>query len=176
MPDRRADSTADAIRHFMGDRRIDIFYSDRSGEIERALRDLHIVSDTSQPRVPQNNAVAERLVQDILEGTRTALLRAGLPPCFWEYACQHYCLMENVLPGRESAAAGVDKKSPWEKMHGEPFYGKLIPIGAKVFIKPSETKGDSTSKMEHWRLRRIRAIFWMPLERYLHGLVSRRIH
>ena len=68
---------------FMGDRMIERFYSDRSGEIERALRDLHIVSDTSQPGVPQNNAVAERLVQDILEGTRTALLRAGLPPCFW---------------------------------------------------------------------------------------------
>ena len=92
MPDRQADSSADAIRHFMGYRKIDIFYSDRSSEIERALRDLHIVPDTSQPGVPQNNAVAERLVQDICEGTRTALLRAGLPPCFWEYACQHYCV------------------------------------------------------------------------------------
>ena len=56
--------------------------------------------------------------------------------------------MENVLPGRESAVAGVDKRSPWEKLHGEPFYGKLIPVGAKVFIKPSETKGDTTSRME----------------------------
>ena len=89
MPDRKADSTANAIRHFMGSRTIARFYSDRSGEIERALRDLHIVSDTSQPGVPQNNAVAERLVQDILEGTRAALLRAGLPPFFWAYACQH---------------------------------------------------------------------------------------
>ena len=44
--------------------------------------------------------------------------------------------------------AGVEKKSPWEKVHGEPFNGKLIPLGAQVFIKPSETKGDSTSKME----------------------------
>ena len=82
MPDRKADSTADAIRPFMGDRKIGRFYYDRSGEIERALRGLHIVSDTSQPGIPQNNVVAERLVQDILEGTRTALLRAGLPPCF----------------------------------------------------------------------------------------------
>ena len=46
MPDRRADSTVAAIRHFMGDRKIERFYSDRSGEIERALRDLHFVSDT----------------------------------------------------------------------------------------------------------------------------------
>ena len=43
MPDRKADSTADAIRHIMGDRKVERFYSDRSGEIERALRDLHIV-------------------------------------------------------------------------------------------------------------------------------------
>ena len=83
LPDKKADSTADAIKHFRGERNIDIFYSDRSVEIERALRDLHILSDTSQPGVPQNNAVAERLVQDVLEGTRTALLRAGLPQCFF---------------------------------------------------------------------------------------------
>ena len=105
MPDRKADSTADAIRHFMGNRKIERFYSDRSGEIERALRDLHIVSDTSQPGVPKNNAVAERLVQYILEGTLTALLRAGLPPCVWEYACQHYCLMEK-RPARPRAGCG----------------------------------------------------------------------
>ena len=48
MPDRKADSTAVAIRHVMGDRKIERFYSDRSGEVERALRDMHIASDTSQ--------------------------------------------------------------------------------------------------------------------------------
>ena len=62
MPGKKADSTADAIKHFTGDRKIDRFYSDRSGEIERALRDLHIVSDTCQPGILQNSAVAERLV------------------------------------------------------------------------------------------------------------------
>ena len=35
-----------------------------------------------------------------------------------------------------------------QNTHGEPFYGKLIHIGAKIIIKPSETKCDSTSKME----------------------------
>ena len=97
MPDKKADSTAEAVKHFMGERNIERFYSDRWGEIERALRDLHTVSDTSQLGIPQNNAVAERLVQDVLEGTRKSLLRAGLPPCFWEYACQHYCMMEKRL-------------------------------------------------------------------------------
>ncbi|MFM7984643.1 MAG: hypothetical protein ACKPKO_35500, partial [Candidatus Fonsibacter sp.] len=86
MPDKSADSMLTAIRLFKGNRDISRFYSDRSGEIERALRLLHIPSDTSQLGVPQNNAVAERLVQDVLEGTRTLLLRAGLPPCFWDFA------------------------------------------------------------------------------------------
>ncbi|MFM7978774.1 MAG: hypothetical protein ACKPKO_05610, partial [Candidatus Fonsibacter sp.] len=87
MPDKTAASTMMAIQHFRGNRDISRFYSDRSGEIERALRVLHITSDTSQPDVPQDNAVAERLVQDVLEGTRTTLLRAGVPPCLWEFAC-----------------------------------------------------------------------------------------
>ena len=52
------------------------------------------------------------------------------------------------MPSRESVAVGVERTSPWEKMHGEPFYGKLTPLHAKVFIKPSDTKGDSTSNME----------------------------
>ena len=77
MPDKTADSTADAIRHFKSDRTIERFYSDRSGEIDKALRDLHIVAENSQLGVPQNNAVAERLVRDVLEGTRTVLVRSG---------------------------------------------------------------------------------------------------
>ena len=80
MPDKTADSTADAIKHIKGDRVIERLFSDWSGEIYKALRNLHIVAERSQPGAPQNNAVAERLVRDVLEGTRTVLVRAGLPP------------------------------------------------------------------------------------------------
>ncbi|MFM7989283.1 MAG: hypothetical protein ACKPKO_59215 [Candidatus Fonsibacter sp.] len=97
MCDKSADSTMMAIQHLKGNREISRFYSDRSGEIERALRVLHITSDTSQPGVPQNNAVAERLVQDVLEGTRTALLRAGLPLCFLGICVPALLLMDNVI-------------------------------------------------------------------------------
>ncbi len=58
MPDKTADYTLNAIKHVKGERNIERFYSDRSGEIERALRELHIVSDNSQLGVPQDNAVA----------------------------------------------------------------------------------------------------------------------
>ncbi|MFM7978636.1 MAG: hypothetical protein ACKPKO_04910, partial [Candidatus Fonsibacter sp.] len=78
------------------------FYSDRSGEIARALRLLHIPSDTSQLGVPQHNAVAERLVQDVLEGTRTAILRVGLPPCFWDF-----CMSALLSDGKHHSTTKV---------------------------------------------------------------------
>ena len=60
-PAKKADSTADAIKHFMGESKIERLYSDRVGEIECALRDLHIVSETSQlgiyPRTMQLQSV-----------------------------------------------------------------------------------------------------------------------
>ncbi len=52
------------------------------------------------------------------------------------------------MPCRKLVAADGEKTSPWAKKQGEPFYGKLIPIGAKVIVKPSDSKGASTSKME----------------------------
>ena len=124
MPDKSADSIMDAIKHFKGERNLERFYSDRSGEIDRALRDRHIVPDNSQHGAPQNNVVAERLVQDVLEGTRTALLRAGLPPCFWEHACRHYCAMGNARSVRKLASADGDRSSPWEKTHEESLSGE----------------------------------------------------
>ena len=148
MGDKSAESTMEAIRHFMGGRKIERLYSDRSGEIERALRELKIVPEQSQPGVPQNNAVAERLVQDVLDGTRTALVRVGLPLCFWEFARRHYCMAENFLPRRKSAEADGDRQSAWDNTHNSIFHGQLIPIGAKVILKPAETKQDGTSKME----------------------------
>ena len=89
MADKPAESTIDAIKQFRGDRNIGNFYSGRSGEIGRDLRALRSTADNSQLGVPQNNAVADRLVQDVLEGTRTVLVRVGLLPCVWEYACRH---------------------------------------------------------------------------------------
>ena len=103
-------------------------YSDMSGEHERALKDLNIVAEYSQLVVPQNSAVLERMVQYVLEGTRTALVRAGLPPAFWKYACTHYGVAEHVLPRRKSVAADDGRSSPWEKTHGVSFKGKRIPI------------------------------------------------
>ena len=86
VKDKTADATEMSIRHLIGDRRALRLYSDRSGEIGKALKALKIMPYNSQPGVPQNNAVVERLNQDYLEGVRIVLGHAGLPACFWPFA------------------------------------------------------------------------------------------
>ena len=85
-PDKSADSTTMAIRTFAGKRHIHKLYSYRSGEISRALKNLSIMPQCGQPGVPQYNAGAECANREVLAGTRSLLLSAGLPHYFWEYA------------------------------------------------------------------------------------------
>ena len=57
-----------------------------------------------------------------------------------------------VIPGgpkyTKTALYYHDRVSPWEITHGNSFPGTLIPLGAKVILKPAETKQEGTSKME----------------------------
>ena len=128
MPDKSADSTMDAIKHFKGERNIERFYSDRSGEIDRALRDLHIVPDNSQPGVPQNSAVAERLVQDVLEGTKDGTATRGFAALLLGICLPSLSHYGNALPARQSVAVDGDgdRSSPWENTHDVRFAGNLI--------------------------------------------------
>ena len=80
--DKSVDSTTMAIRTLAGSRMIHKLYADRSGEISRALKNLNIMPQGSQPGVPQTNAVAERAIGNVLAGTRSLLLAAGLPYYF----------------------------------------------------------------------------------------------
>ena len=118
----------EAIRHCKGDRAIERFYSDKSGEIERALRYLQNVLEQSQPGAPQNIAVAERLVQHVLDGARAALARAGLPPCFLEFVGRHYCMAKNFLPRGRSAEADGDRLSQWERLMDRRLLANSFPL------------------------------------------------
>ena len=79
LPDKLAESTTMALRQFAGTRSIHKLYSDRSGEIGQALKDLGIMAQGSQPGLPQTNAVAERANGEVIAGTRALLVGAGLP-------------------------------------------------------------------------------------------------
>ena len=106
-----------------------------------AKRYFTMIHQTSQPGVHETNSAAERNNQDILDGLRTVLVQAGLPASFWPYAGRYYCCQRNFRPD-------ADGISPWQRMHGEPFTGKLVPFGAKITFKPNTTKGAEQEKME----------------------------
>ncbi len=84
------------------------------------------------------NSLIERATQDFLQGTRTLLLQAGLPACFWSSAAPCYCLLDNISDKKESVSA-------WEQTYGEAFPGKRLPFGCLVSYIPSQTKGLSGS-------------------------------
>ena len=85
-----------ALRNFFGNNAVGRFYCDNSPELKLVCTTLGIVHETSRPGVPQNNSIIERTNLDILEGTRATLICAGLPECFWPFAAQHFCLLENT--------------------------------------------------------------------------------
>lgn len=58
----------------------------------QAMDDLRIHHQVATPYRPQTNLVAERTVRTVVEASRTALLHADMPPCFWPCAARRACL------------------------------------------------------------------------------------
>lgn len=71
-----------AIQLYLGTRQRLQLHSDNSSEVLNTASNLAIPHSMSEPGVPQTNAFAERANRDVLEGTRTVLVLAGLPSCF----------------------------------------------------------------------------------------------
>ena len=74
-------------------RKIVYFRTDRGGEFmstefTKYLTDTGITHETSAPRMPQQNGVAERMNQTLLGGARAMLHHAGMTKGFWSEACQ----------------------------------------------------------------------------------------
>ena len=90
-------SATKGLRYFVGDpTKVKRCYTDGSPELEAALEELSVLHEQSRPGKPQNNSKIERTNLDVLEGTRCALIQAGLPECFWPFAAPHYCFLENT--------------------------------------------------------------------------------
>ena len=70
----------DALQHLLGVVRLKIIYSDNAHEIIRAVKDLGFGGrhEFSQPGTPLTNGIAERAVQDVLDGARALMAHAGL--------------------------------------------------------------------------------------------------
>eukprot|EP00972_Heterocapsa_arctica_P046209 6816662-Heterocapsa_arctica.AAC.1 len=110
--------TTVALQFFQGTYNIKTMYSDNSGEIIKACKKLRILREASRPSVPQNNAKIERTNLDILEGTRTSMIHAGFPECFWPFAAPAYCFLDNTNTlGRDGKP--IPDGSAWYLAKGE---------------------------------------------------------
>ena len=89
------DKTADAAETCMIDfatSREDIqnFHSDNAPELLRAAKNRGWRIDPATPGRPETNGDAENKVRRVVEGSRTQLEHAGLPPCFHSHSPRHF--------------------------------------------------------------------------------------
>ena len=115
-----------AMKHFIGPKvEVGVFYSDEAPELKRAAAEMKWRHHVGTAYVSQTNAVAERNLRSIMEGTRANLLQSGLNHKYWPYAAKHSCMAHNIAEDYE-----VD--SPWKIMTGKRWKGPQIPFGARV--------------------------------------------
>ena len=88
---RDTDSVVRAIKRFCGRRKIKQVYSDDGPELINACVELKLNHDLSLPGRPQNNSLAERTNQFIIDQTSACLVHAGLPTCYWVQAITTLC-------------------------------------------------------------------------------------
>ena len=94
--DKFSTSARKAFKWFCGNRKIQKIYSDNSGELIAAADQLGVPHEASEPGAPVTNCIAERNNQDILNMSKPALCRAGLPACCWPYAAPYVCFQKNT--------------------------------------------------------------------------------
>ena len=105
---------------------------------------------------PKTNAIIERCNGDVLAMTRSALIGAGLPACFWPYAAPCVCFNDNSV--------ATDDGSPWQVTHKAAFKGLLFFFGCGVRFKPSPTKYTPVKwdgRAMFWGLCRLQSQPWL---------------
>ena len=76
-----SEETHFVLNNTRGNDTVDRIYCDNWTAFEKAVKQLGVMWEPSQPGVHQNNAIIERSVLDVLEGARTCLRQADLPAC-----------------------------------------------------------------------------------------------
>ena len=107
--------------------------TDNSSEIGKACEDLSW-NHRSTPHRSETDAIAERAVRRVKEGTSAVLLQSGLDERWWSDSMECFCYLRNVQD------LLADGKTPDERRFGEPFKGPMIPFGVMVECHPISPK------------------------------------
>ena len=136
---RHTEQVVSALKRLIGRRKVKMAYSDAAPEFEAAMSELRIPLDHSLLGNLNNNSLAERTNQEIINTVATAMQHAGLPAQYWSFALN--CVTHNL----NIEDVEGDGDSAWKRMTGDDFKGKAIPFGAKVFFKPTDTRKRPTA-------------------------------
>ena len=135
---RTHEETVAAMKHWQKpDEVIESFRADNAQELLSAARDRGWRNPTSTPGDARSNALAERMVRRVKQGTKINLSQSGLYKSWWPYAGRHYTF------ARRSNM--VDGDSTYNKRHAQGHCkAKRIMFGQLVDYlptpSPKETK------------------------------------
>ena len=86
-----------------------------SSEFENYLKQKGIHHELTVPHSPQQNGVAERLNQTLMDSARSMLAHAGLPDCYWAEAVATAAYLRNRTP----TTAFKESSTPYERWYGK---------------------------------------------------------
>ena len=177
-----SEEVEEALRRFCGRLRPHIVSvaSDRAPEILAALKRLGFNPEPSAPRDPIHNPLAESMIRTVKGMTSSVLLHSGLSREFWPLAQRYLEWAYNITV----QARNCDESMPcFEKAHGYPFEGFLVPFGALVWVKrvaesSYEPKGEPALFLGAELLSGLKFkglyITW-PLSNFREGLLKERV-
>ena len=114
-----------------------VIYTDNSLEFGKACEDLSWNHCTSTPHRSETNAIAERAVRRVKEGTSAVLLQSVLEENWWVDSMRCDTYLRNVTDLLS------DGKTPYERRSGKPFKEPIIPFGSLVEYHPITAKDQS---------------------------------
>lgn len=116
-----------------------------SREFQDYLREQGIRHETTVPKTPEQNGVAERMNRTVVETARCMLAEAELPRTFWAEAVSTAVYLRNRSP-----TSAVDGMTPYEALTGEkPVVSNLRVFGCLVYAhipKDERQKFDSKAR------------------------------
>ena len=121
--------------------KIKFFRSDRGGEFmshefTKFLEEQGITRETSAPRTPQQNGVAERMNQTLVNGARSLLRHSGMSKGFWAEAINVAAHVLNRAPRK-----GLDWRTPYELLFGKvPEVSYLRVFGCRAWVLSDQGK------------------------------------
>nr|GEV36617.1 retrovirus-related Pol polyprotein from transposon TNT 1-94 [Tanacetum cinerariifolium] len=107
--------------------------------------DEGIVRHFTVRHTPQQNRVAERMNQTLLEKVWCMLSNAGLGKEFWAEAVTYACHLINRLP-----STAIDGKTPFEKWYGKPatYYDSLHVEFERIIVPADRETNDDSPMVE----------------------------